>query len=151
TGTTPSQIRGCGIGFGGPVDDRTQRAVVSHQVEGWSDFPLTEWARDHLGVKAVLGNDADVAGLAEAHCGAGRGCNPAFYMNIGSGIGGALIVNSRIHRGTGLGAGEIGHLWIDHDMSTDKLEPASQAWSILDHQASGWALQRLSGEPDVPA
>jgi glucokinase len=145
------QIRACGIGFGGPVDDHTARTITSHQVKGWDDFPIVEWVRDELGLRAVLGNDADVAGLAEATCGAGRGCDPVFYMNVGSGIGGALILNGRIHRGTGLGAGEIGHLWVDYDLDAEPWQPREEpAWSILEHRASGWALQRRSGQPDVP-
>jgi glucokinase len=100
----------------------------------------------------VLGNDADVAGLAEATCGAGAGCDPVFYMNVGSGIGGALILNGRIHRGTGLGAGEVGHLWVDYDLDGEPWQPREEpAWSILEGRASGWALQSRSGKPDVPS
>jgi glucokinase len=142
-----SSITRCGIGFGGPVDDRTQTTITSHQVAGWDHFPLAAWSREKLGIEAVIGNDADLAGLAEARFGAGKGCNPVFYMNIGSGIGGALILDGRIHRGTGLGAGEIGHLWIDYD--ADKWQPRGKEWSILEHRASGWALQKAAGTPDV--
>lgn len=142
-----AEITRCGIGFGGPVDDRTQSTITSHQVAGWDHFPLASWFHQTLGIPAVIGNDADLAGLAEAHFGAGRGCNPVFYMNIGSGIGGALILEGRIHRGTGLGAGEIGHLWIDYD--ADDWQPGGEAWSILEHRASGWALQKAGKSPDV--
>jgi glucokinase len=146
---TRSDVAACGIGFGGPVDDRTQSTITSHQVHGWDDFPLAAWASEQLGMSTCIGNDADVAGLAEALFGAGRGCNPVFYMNIGSGIGGALILEGKIHRGTGLGAGEIGHLWIDYD--ADEWKPRSEAWSILEHRASGWALQKASSQPNVVA
>jgi glucokinase len=148
-GISASSIKGCGLGFGGPVDDRTQQTITSHQVSGWEQFPLSKWANEALGIPSVIGNDADVAGLAEATCGAGQGCNPVFYMNIGSGIGGALILDCKIHRGTGLGAGEIGHLWINYDVDT--WQPGSDRWSILEHRASGWALQKASGLPDVMA
>lgn len=146
----PSDIQYCGIGFGGPVNDLTQRTITSHQVAGWDDFPLIQWCQETLGIPAVIGNDADVAGLAEATCGAGQGCNPVFYMNIGSGIGGALILNGKIHRGTGLGAGEIGHLWIDYEVDAEPWQPRHEpAWSILEHRSSGWALQRSAQQPDV--
>src|SRR5437899_4895032 len=105
-----SQVRGVGIGFGGPVDDATHTVIKSHQIEGWDDFPLADWISDMLGVPAVLGNDADVAGLAEALFGAGKGLSPIFYITIGSGIGGGLIINGEIYRGCGRGAAEIGHL-----------------------------------------
>src|SRR5438270_7457696 len=81
-GLTRNQVRGIGIGFGGPVDDRTRTVIKSHQIEGWDDFPLADWIGDMLGWRAVLGNDADVAGLAEALFGAGQGLSPIFYMTI---------------------------------------------------------------------
>src|SRR5579872_2856742 len=69
--TNRSSLRGVGIGFGGPTDDRTQTVIKSHQINGWDNFPLASWISQLVGVPAVLGNDADVAGLAEALFGAG--------------------------------------------------------------------------------
>src|SRR5205807_1650070 len=42
-GLTRSQVRGVGIGFGGPVDDATKTVIRSHQIAGWDDFPLADW------------------------------------------------------------------------------------------------------------
>src|SRR5476651_1233330 len=103
-------LKGVGIGFGGPVDDATRTVIKSHKIAGWDGFPLADWIADLVGVPAVLGNDADVAGLAEALFGAGKGLSPIFYITIGSGIGGGLIINGEIYRGCGRGAAEIGHL-----------------------------------------
>lgn len=147
----PSQVVRLGIGFGGPVDDRTRRVIKSHQIAGWDDFPLAKWAEQTFGIPTVIGNDADVAGLGEATWGAGRGLSPIFYVTIGSGIGGALILDGRIHRGTGVGAGEIGHLWIDTAVDAVDLRPDQPPWSILEHRSSGWAIQRAAGRADVPA
>jgi glucokinase len=130
-------VRAAGIGFGGPVNDATRRVITSHQVAGWDDFPLAEWLEGQLGVPAALGNDADTAGLAEAHFGAGRGLDPVFYVTIGSGIGGGLIVGGHVYRGTGLGAAEIGHLRLR----------TPDGYSILEHLASGWAIERRAGVP----
>ena len=105
------QIEAAGIGFGGPVDVRHGRTQKSFQIDGWDDFPLADWIGEHLGVpRVVLENDADTAGLAEARFGAGIGHSPLLYMTVGSGIGGALIVDHQIYRGFGQGAIEIGHL-----------------------------------------
>ncbi len=83
-------VRGIGVGFGGPVDVLGGRVQTSYQVEGWTDFPLAEELRRITGVAAVaVENDADTAGLAEARFGAGMGCSPLLYLTIGSGIGGA--------------------------------------------------------------
>jgi len=124
-----SLLQRVGIGFGGPVDDATQSVIKSHQIDGWDDFPLAKWIGDLLGLPAVLGNDADVAGLGEALFGAGKGLSPIFYITIGSGIGGGLIIDGKIHRGTGRGAAEIGHLRI----GPHKI--------ILEEFASGWSIE----------
>ncbi len=121
-----------GIGFGGPVDADRGVILRSHQVEGWEGFALADWARQALGIPLVaVQNDADTAGLGEARFGAGRGLSPIFYINIGSGIGGGLILDGRIYRGSGLGASEIGHLWIDEPGSVSRtLEDIASGWSI---------------------
>jgi glucokinase len=127
----PARLRAVGVGFGGPVDDATRRVVKSHQVDGWDDFPLAEWVADNLRLPAALGNDADVAGLAEAIYGAGRGLSPVFYVTIGSGIGGGLVIDGTIFRGCGRGAAEVGHLVVT---------AADGRRMILEHAASGWGI-----------
>src|SRR5205085_6998423 len=102
-------------------------------IAGWDDFPLAAWLSEQLGVPAVLGNDADVAGLAEALFGAGKGLSPIFYVTIGSGIGGGFIINGEIYRGTGRGAAEIGHLLVNDPDNPGKLV-------ALEEVASGWSI-----------
>src|SRR3954454_5185159 len=131
-----ARLRGGGIGFGGPVDDATHTVVLSHQIAGWDNFPLADWVGDVVGLPAVLGNDADVAGLAEALHGAGKGLSPVFYITIGSGIGGGLIIDGEIYRGVGRGAAEIGHVL---------LETGSGVLVPLEEIASGWAIGHRAG------
>jgi glucokinase len=126
-----------GVGFGGPVDTSAGTVLVSHQVEGWEDFPLRQWFEDHFGLPCLVENDSNAAGWAEYRCGAGRGVKNMVYMNIGSGIGGAIIVNGSLYNGQGRGAGEIGHTYIpnlwdgaDRDRPFDKLEQLCSGWSI---------------------
>ncbi|HXD85999.1 MAG TPA: ROK family protein, partial [Urbifossiella sp.] len=114
-GIAREQLRGIGVGFGGPTDDATQSVIKSHHIAGWHGFPLAKWLEELFGVPAVICNDADVAGLAEAVLGAGQGLSPIFYMTIGTGIGGGLIIDGEIYRGVGQGAGEVGHLLIRGD------------------------------------
>ncbi|NQU22257.1 MAG: ROK family protein [Candidatus Nealsonbacteria bacterium] len=103
-------VTAVGIGFGGPVDADAGRTVLSHQVEGWEDFPLADWCRKTLALPVVIGNDSDSAGLGEARFGAGKGHRVVFYTNVGSGIGGALVVDGQLYRGAGGIAAELGHL-----------------------------------------
>ena len=92
------------------MDDATHTIIKSHQIEGWDNFPLADWITRHARLPAVLGNDADVAGLAEALFGAGKGLSPIFYITIGSGIGGGLIIDGEIYRGCGRGRRRSGTL-----------------------------------------
>lgn len=125
------KVLGVGIGFGGPVDSAAGRTITSHQVEGWDDFPLADWSREVFGLPTAIGNDSDLAGLAEARFGAGRGRRIVFYSNVGSGIGGALVIDGDVYPGGSGIASEIGHL--RPEMSPD---PARTVESM----ASGWAI-----------
>jgi glucokinase len=140
-GIERSAVGGVGIGFGGPVDDATRTVIKSHQIAGWDNFSLAAWIEELLGWPVALGNDADVAGLAEALFGAGKGFSPIFYITIGSGIGGGLIVNGEIYRGSGRGAAEIGHLKICFEVGAGK-----RPVFILEEAASGWAIGRFAQE-----
>lgn len=140
-GLPRERLRGVGVGFGGPVDDATRSVIKSHQIRGWDGFPLADWLGDQLGVPVALGNDADVAGLAETLFGAGERCSPVFYVTVGSGIGGGLILEGRIHRGIGRGAAEIGHLRLG-TAADDPAGVALETEDVLEHFASGWAIER---------
>jgi glucokinase len=129
-GVATDQLKAVGIGFGGPVDDATRTIVKSHQIEGWDGFPLADWVSDIVKCPAALGNDSDVAALAEALFGAGKGISPVFYFNIGSGIGGGLILDGHIYRGCGRGAAEFGHLKVLDGETFVTLEDVASGWSI---------------------
>jgi glucokinase len=132
-------IAAVGIGFGGPVDARRGLVLKSHQVDGWDGFPLVGWVQERLGVsRVVLQNDADTAGLGETRFGAGIGFSPVLYVTVGSGIGGGLILDGRIYRGGGMGALEIGHLWVVDRICCD------QDVVKLEDVASGWAIARAA-------
>ena len=125
-------VTAVGFGFGGPVDTARGRTIVSHQIEGWREFPLAEWSRQTFGLPALVANDSDSAGLAEARFGAGRGQRVVFYSNVGSGIGGALVIDGQLYSGGGGVASEIGHL-----------RPGlacQQPSQTVESQASGWAI-----------
>ena len=125
-------VHAVGIGFGGPVDVESGLTITSHQVPGWDRLPLVRWCRDHLELPTALVNDSDAAGLAEARFGAGLGSPVVFYSNVGSGIGGALVIDGELFRGGHGVASEIGHL-----------RPglaASGPTQTVESVASGWAI-----------
>jgi glucokinase len=134
-GASPGDLDGIGIGFGGPVDTTGGRVAKSHQVDGWDAFPLADWCTERLGQPCVLHNDADTAGLAEAVLGAGVGYSPVFYMTVGSGIGGGLIIDQTIYRGAGAGASEVGHLEVPA-----RMQNGDYASETLESHCSGWGI-----------
>lgn len=138
-------VNGIGVGFGGPVDVKHGRVVKSHQVKGWSGFALRRWFERQFGLPVVLENDSNCAALAEAVCGAGRGRRVVFYMNIGTGIGGGLVIDGQVHQGR-YGAAEIGHtrVWGGEALPTT-LRRSSQnklQWPTVEDLASGLAIER---------
>jgi len=130
-----TSVQAVGVGFGGPVDTATGTVLVSHQVSGWENRPLKLMLEKRFGLPVVVENDANAAGWAEYCLGAGRGTRNFMYTNIGSGIGGALVIGGVLYNGQGLGAAEIGHTWVpDWTVSTPgqsrKLELLCSGWSI---------------------
>lgn len=123
-------IRAIGVGFGGPVNDDTQSIVKSHQISGWDHFPIASWLSEKFSLPTVLGNDADVAALAEAVHGAGATVSPVFYITVGSGIGGGFILDQKIYRGVGVGAAEIGHLKVYDDGMEVTIESLASGWGM---------------------
>lgn len=123
----PSAI---GVGFGGPVDSATGQICCSHQIEGWSEFPIGDWLRGLSGLPVTVDNDANTAALGEALRGAGQGSNPVFYVTLGSGVGGGLVVDGRIYHGAKPGEAEIGHVRLD------------KSGAIVEQRCAGWAVDR---------
>jgi len=124
------KISAVGVGFGGPVDWRTGRIARSHQIEGWSGFNLSGWLQRLTNAPVAVDNDANVAALGEATCGVGVGQNPVFYMTLGSGIGGGLVLHGRIYHGSIPGEAEVGHLRLDRHGAT------------LESRCCGWAVDK---------
>jgi len=118
-----------GVGFGGPFNQETGLTCCSHQVNGWDGFPLRKWLSDQFnGIGVNICNDANTAALAEARVGAGRGESPVFYITLGSGIGGGLVVDGKLYNGALPSEMEIGHVRINNEGET--LESRCSGWSV---------------------
>src|SRR6266487_3915673 len=128
-----------GVGFGGPVNYKTGKISVSHQISGWENFDLQQWLQDLTGVPVFIDNDANVAALGEAVHGAGAAYEIVFYMTIGSGIGGGMVLNKKIYHGAYPGEVEVGHLRLNKQ--GDTLESMCSGWAIDEKIRKAIAVQ----------
>jgi glucokinase len=85
----------------------------SANLPGWSDYPVRDEIERRLGARVFLDNDAKVAALGEQWLGAGRGAANMAMITLGTGIGGAIVLNGKIFYGMNGMAGEFGHVTIE--------------------------------------
>ncbi len=103
-----NDIIGVGLTAPGPVlKDGTINGAVNL---GWGTFNLSERFSEITGFKTVSGNDANVAALGEMWKGGGMGYSDIMMVTFGTGVGGGLILNGKIHTGAHGAAAEIGHI-----------------------------------------
>ena len=117
-----------GVGFGGPIDFERGEICTSHQIEGWNNFPLAAWLTKISGLPVQVDNDANTAALAEAQMGGGENFERVFYVTLGSGMGGGMILKGQIYHGEKPGESEIGMMPFDRDMNT--MESQCCGWSV---------------------
>lgn len=140
---TPA-VAGIGIGVPGRVDVAARRVLSG----GFLDLSRVALAADvaaALGKPVTLESDANLALLAEWRHGAARGADNVAMLTIGTGIGGAALLDGRILRGR-RSAGQFGHLTVDHD----GLACACGRRGCVETTSSGTALGRLVAEAGLP-
>ncbi|HKF84466.1 MAG TPA: ROK family protein [Candidatus Limnocylindrales bacterium] len=109
-------IESVGIGIPGLYDPATGATRFLVNVPGaWAGRPVAGPVGDALGLPAALINDARAFGLAELRLGAGRGASSMIGLTLGTGVGGVIAIDGRVHQGHDGTAGEIGHQTIDPD------------------------------------
>ena len=106
------EVLGLGIGIAGlvDIDGKLRRAPNLVEVDGLDIGPIL---KSKLGVPVYVDNDVNCAALAELSDGVAASANNSLLVTLGTGIGGALIVDGRIHRGAFGMAGEPGHMIVD--------------------------------------
>jgi glucokinase len=114
-GRLSGDLLGAGIACAGLVDGERGYLHVSPNLEGWRDVPLKSIFERVLGRAAVVENDANAAAYGEWMKGAGRGMKHFVCLTLGTGVGGGIIMNGALYRGSSGFAGEIGHAVIVAD------------------------------------
>ncbi|MEY2559110.1 MAG: glucokinase [Verrucomicrobiota bacterium] len=103
-------VRALGAGLPGIIDGVNGRVRELSNVPGWLDVPLAALLRDETGLPSIIENDANAMAYAEWKFGAGRDRSNVICMTLGTGVGGGLILDGKLFRGSQLGAGEIGQM-----------------------------------------
>ncbi len=105
-----------GVGLGIPCTiDRERGLAISAVNLPLVDVPIRDLMSDRLGLPVFVDNDANVAALAEHRFGAARGTRNAVLLTIGTGIGGGLVLDGQVYRGSTGAGSELGHMVIDID------------------------------------
>ncbi len=139
------QAGAIGVGTPGPADVTGKIARVAINLSGWRDVPLAEWLEEKLGIPTVLANDANCAGLGEAWLGAGQPFQHLVLLTLGTGVGGAVVLNGQLFVGHGGTAGELGLI----TLNPEGPECNSGNRGSLEQYASIQAIRRLTGlEPE---
>jgi len=115
SGCSKSDVVAVGCGAPGPLNWATGIVYAPPNLPGWKDVPLAQILTDRLGITSFIENDANSAAYGENWVGAGRDVKDLVALTLGTGIGGAIILDNKLWRGIDGTAGEIGHMIIQVD------------------------------------
>lgn len=112
-GLARGALESVGLAVPGSIDRARERVINAYNL-GFHDFPLRARVQERFpDAPVLLGNDADLAALAELHAGAFIGAQCAVLLTLGTGLGGGIIINGRLWRGGMDNGCEIGHTILD--------------------------------------
>ncbi len=137
-----TDIGGVGIGIPGALDlDRGMTVFLPNLPGNWRNVPVRDQLGRLIGLSVAILNDARSMTLGEWKFGAGRGVDTACYT-LGTGIGGGLVINGKLHLGINGSAGELGHVSVD--LNGPKCGCGS--YGCIEAYASGPAIAALGHE-----
>ena len=109
------EIAAVGVGVPGLVDFDRGFVHILTNVAGWNHIPLKKILGDMTGLPCVVENDANAMAYAEWRHGAGKGLRNVVALTLGTGVGGGLILEGQMYRGSHFSAGEIGQMSVDYN------------------------------------
>ncbi|BDI28061.1 transcriptional regulator [Capsulimonas corticalis] len=146
-------IAGAGVGAGGQID--AERGVVVSATEilpGWAGTEIGAAFKSAFGVPVAVDNDVNALAAGEAKFGAARGLSTVVFLALGTGVGGALLLEGRVHYGAHWTGGEFGHLLLTMDPNARK--DGGGARGTLEAYASGPGLiqtwREIAGDDEAP-
>ncbi|MEQ9485361.1 ROK family protein [Coleofasciculus sp. F4-SAH-05] len=105
---TNHRVIAIGVGTPGPADATGRIVRVAINLNNWHDIPLADWLEAKTGCPTIIANDANCAGLGEAWLGAGCQFRHLIMLTLGTGVGGAIILDGKLFVGYQGAAGELG-------------------------------------------
>jgi glucokinase len=139
-----SEVPLAAVGFGIPCTMDQVRGVAVQAVNlPLADLPFRDIMAERLGLPVFVDNDANVAALAEHRYGAAKGTRHSVTLTVGTGIGGGLVLNDELYRGSVGAAAELGHMVVDMDGPPCQGNCPNRG--CLEAVASGTALGREAG------
>jgi predicted NBD/HSP70 family sugar kinase len=128
--------------FGIPFEDRVELAPA---IPGWDRLPMGQELRSAFpGAQIRMATDAKAAAQAEVRWGALAGCDPAVYLNLGTGLAAAVVIGGQVVNGVNGAAGEIGY---NLRLLTDVGRPLDRR-RLLEQMVSGQALADRAASAD---
>ena len=109
------ELAGIGVGVPGFVDYERGFIYDLANVPGWTGVHLAPQIEKRFNVHVRIDNDVNAMALGECTFGAGRAYQHAVFVTLGTGVGGGLLFNNKLHRGAYSMAGEVGHMSINMD------------------------------------
>ncbi|MFE9581802.1 ROK family transcriptional regulator [Nocardia sp. NPDC006044] len=128
------------IGIGGALDPATGKLRYATHLPGWHSPRLVAELEDAIGCSVSIENDVNLAAIAEQAHGAAQGCEDFVLLWTGVGVGAAIVIAGRLHRGFHSGAGEVGYMPL----------PGAPIVHDVRRKNSG-GFQQLAGAPAVLA
>lgn len=105
------QVEGVGVSTAGVVDDENGTIIhAGKTIPGYIGTDIKGFIEEKFSLKCEVENDVNSAALGEAFLGSGKGYKSIFCMTVGTGIGGAIVLNNDIVRGASKSAGEVGYI-----------------------------------------
>jgi glucokinase len=136
-------FRGIGVGSAGQVDwGSGSIRFASELIPGYGGTKLKDLLQKQFGLPVYVDNDVNVLALTEKRLGAGQGVDNFICLALGTGVGGAIVVDGRIVHGTWGGAGELGHMCVDFNGP----RCVCGGRGCLEQYASGTSIARRMGE-----
>jgi len=141
-----AQGKAIGIGTPGPTDAAGRIAHIPINLARWRDVPLADLLEQRVGLPTVVENDANCAGLGEAWLGAGRNLKHFILLTLGTGVGGAIILNGELFTGHYGAAAELGLITLNPDGPPCN---SGNCGSLEQYVSRRGILRRTGREPEI--